>query len=114
MAGWQWILTPGHSPGHVSLWRASDRTLIAGAAFVTVKPESVYTTAMQTAEARASPVYFKIEWSGRNIRSYTGGPEAESFLTGMAPMHDANMNDALEILADFIQIVLRSILPTRL
>lgn len=31
MPGWQWLHTPGHTPGHVSLWRLSDRTLIAGA-----------------------------------------------------------------------------------
>src|SRR5436190_2417265 len=33
MPGWKWIHTPGHTPGHVSLWRESDRTLIAGDAF---------------------------------------------------------------------------------
>ena len=30
MPGWRWLHTPGHAPGHVSLFRASDRTLIAG------------------------------------------------------------------------------------
>ena len=30
MPGWRWIHTPGHSPGHVSLWREADRALIAG------------------------------------------------------------------------------------
>jgi hydroxyacylglutathione hydrolase len=30
VAGFQMIETPGHSPGHVALWRAGDRTLIAG------------------------------------------------------------------------------------
>lgn len=28
--GWEWILTPGHSPGHVVLYHAADRLLIAG------------------------------------------------------------------------------------
>ena len=37
---WRWIHTPGHSPGHVSLFREQDRTLIPGDAFVTVKQES--------------------------------------------------------------------------
>jgi glyoxylase-like metal-dependent hydrolase (beta-lactamase superfamily II) len=37
---WQWIATPGHSPGHVSLFRSSDRALIAGDAFATMKMES--------------------------------------------------------------------------
>jgi glyoxylase-like metal-dependent hydrolase (beta-lactamase superfamily II) len=36
MPGWRWIATPGHTPGHVSLFRDSDRTLIAGDAVTTV------------------------------------------------------------------------------
>lgn len=28
--GWEWILTPGHSPGHVSVYHAGRRLLIAG------------------------------------------------------------------------------------
>ena len=31
---WRWIHTPGHSPGHVSLFRDYDRALVAGDAFV--------------------------------------------------------------------------------
>jgi glyoxylase-like metal-dependent hydrolase (beta-lactamase superfamily II) len=30
MDGWRWVHTPGHSPGHVSLWRERDRALIVG------------------------------------------------------------------------------------
>lgn len=62
MPGWRWIHTPGHSPGHVSLWRDSDRTLIAGDAFVTTKPESAYATAFQTPEIHGPPQYFTIDW----------------------------------------------------
>jgi glyoxylase-like metal-dependent hydrolase (beta-lactamase superfamily II) len=29
-AGWRWIWTPGHTAGHLSLFRSSDDTLIAG------------------------------------------------------------------------------------
>src|SRR5438270_2061692 len=32
-AGFTVLDTPGHSPGHVSFWRASDRTLICGDVF---------------------------------------------------------------------------------
>lgn len=28
--GWEWILTPGHSPGHVVAWHPETRVLIAG------------------------------------------------------------------------------------
>src|SRR5690625_1838978 len=33
MPDWRWIHTPGHAPGHVSLFRDSDRVLLAGDAF---------------------------------------------------------------------------------
>lgn len=36
MPGWQWIHTPGHAPGHVSLWRAADGVLLAGDAVATM------------------------------------------------------------------------------
>ncbi|MBW3570937.1 MAG: MBL fold metallo-hydrolase [Gemmatimonadetes bacterium] len=29
-AGWEWILTPGHSPGHVTVYHAGTRILIVG------------------------------------------------------------------------------------
>jgi glyoxylase-like metal-dependent hydrolase (beta-lactamase superfamily II) len=32
--GWTWIPTPGHTAGHVSLFRAADRVLIAGDAIL--------------------------------------------------------------------------------
>jgi glyoxylase-like metal-dependent hydrolase (beta-lactamase superfamily II) len=38
--GWEWLATPGHSPGHISLFRSSDRVLIAGDAFATMDMES--------------------------------------------------------------------------
>lgn len=37
---WRWLHTPEHTPGHVSLWRESDRTLIAGDACTTIDSHS--------------------------------------------------------------------------
>ncbi len=37
---WQWFATPGHSPGHISLFRQSDRVLLAGDAFATMNMDS--------------------------------------------------------------------------
>lgn len=62
MPGWRWVHTPGHSPGHVSLWREADRTLVAGDAVVTTAAESAYATAFQTAELHGPPKYFTIDW----------------------------------------------------
>lgn len=38
---WEWLPTPGHSPGHVSFFRREDRTLLAGDAFGTVNSDSL-------------------------------------------------------------------------
>ena len=40
VAGWEWLATPGHSPGHISLFRPSDRVLLAGDAFATMNMDS--------------------------------------------------------------------------
>jgi glyoxylase-like metal-dependent hydrolase (beta-lactamase superfamily II) len=62
MPGWRWIHTPGHSPGHVSLFRATDRVLIAGDALTTTKQESAYAVATQKPELNGPPSYFTIDW----------------------------------------------------
>ncbi|MFJ8235933.1 MBL fold metallo-hydrolase [Ureibacillus sp. NPDC094379] len=62
LEGWKWIHTPGHSPGHVSLFRESDRALIAGDAFVTVKQESLFKVLVQDQEISGPPRYFTTDW----------------------------------------------------
>lgn len=62
MPGWRWVHTPGHSPGHVSLFRESDRFLIAGDAFVTVKQDSMYKVLVQKKEVHGPPVYLTTDW----------------------------------------------------
>ena len=62
MPGWRWIHTPGHSVGHVSFWRESDRTIIAGDAFVTTDQESAYAVAIQKAQMHGPPMYYTVEW----------------------------------------------------
>lgn len=62
MPGWRWVHTPGHTLGHVSLFRESDRALIAGDAFVTVKQESLYKVLMQELEISGPPRYLTPDW----------------------------------------------------
>jgi glyoxylase-like metal-dependent hydrolase (beta-lactamase superfamily II) len=42
LADWECISTPGHTPGHVSFFRSSDRVLITGDALVTVNLNSLW------------------------------------------------------------------------
>lgn len=62
MPGWRWVHTPGHTPGHVALFRETDRLLIAGDAFVTVKPESLLKVMVQEKEVHGPPAYFTPNW----------------------------------------------------
>ena len=59
---WRWIHTPGHAPGHVSLFRDYDRALVAGDAFVTTKQESLYAVLTQRPEVHGPPAYYTIDW----------------------------------------------------
>ncbi|MFZ7945825.1 MULTISPECIES: MBL fold metallo-hydrolase [Bacillaceae] len=62
MPDWKWIYTPGHTPGHISLFREQDGALIAGDAFVTVKQESLYKVITQTQEISGPPKYYTTDW----------------------------------------------------
>jgi glyoxylase-like metal-dependent hydrolase (beta-lactamase superfamily II) len=62
MPGWRWIHTPGHTPGHVSLFRDADRALISGDAFVTTEQESIYAVATQKQHVHGPPQYFTPDW----------------------------------------------------
>jgi glyoxylase-like metal-dependent hydrolase (beta-lactamase superfamily II) len=58
----RWIHTPGHSPGHISLFRDKDRLLLAGDAFVTVKQDSFYKVVTQKEELNGPPRYLTTDW----------------------------------------------------
>lgn len=62
MPGWLWIHTPGHTPGHVSLFREADRMLIAGDAFVTQRQEAASAVLTQRQEVWRPPAYYTTDW----------------------------------------------------
>ena len=62
MPGFRWIHTPGHTPGHISLFREKDGALLVGDAFVTVKQESLYKVLTQEQEISGPPRYFTPDW----------------------------------------------------
>jgi glyoxylase-like metal-dependent hydrolase (beta-lactamase superfamily II) len=59
----RWIHTPGHTPGHVSLFRDQDRALIVGDAFVTVRQDSLYKVFIQEQEISGPPRYYTTDWN---------------------------------------------------
>lgn len=99
---WRWIHTPGHTPGHVSLFREKDRALIAGDAFVTVKQESVYKVIMQKQEISGPPRYFTMDWSSarRSVESLAE-LEPSAAITGHGlPMKREELSSNLRLLVD--------------
>lgn len=59
---WKWIHTPGHSAGHVSFFRAKDKSLIVGDAFITVRQDSFYRVLVQKQELNGPPRYLTPDW----------------------------------------------------
>ena len=60
---WRWLHTPGHTPGHVSLWRAADRTLLAGDAFATMNLDSWASQVTHERELSRPPAPFTPDWA---------------------------------------------------
>ncbi len=62
MPGWQCIPTPGHSPGHVSFFRSSDRILLDGDAFATMNMDSWTGLLTGRRELSRSGAPFNYDW----------------------------------------------------
>ncbi len=102
MPGWRWVYTPGHTQGHIALWRESDRSLIAGDAVITTAQESAYAVLTQQIELHGPPMYYTEDWemakqSVEDLRDL----EPELLITGHGrAMQGAEMRAALDVLAD--------------
>jgi glyoxylase-like metal-dependent hydrolase (beta-lactamase superfamily II) len=60
---WQWVPTPGHTPGHVSFYRPSDGVILAGDAVTTTRQESTRDVITQRAMVWRPPAYFTSDWT---------------------------------------------------
>jgi glyoxylase-like metal-dependent hydrolase (beta-lactamase superfamily II) len=59
---WEWHFTPGHSPGHVSYFRAEDALLLAGDAFTTVNLDSFADLVTKNPQISLPPTPFTCDW----------------------------------------------------
>lgn len=62
LPGWRWIHTPGHTAGHISLFRESDRVLLAGDALATVDQDSAVAMITQATDFSVPPAPFTTNW----------------------------------------------------
>lgn len=64
---WKYIHTPGHTAGHISLFRERDKVLIAGDAFVTTKAESALSALTHLPQLSGPPKYFTSNWASAKV-----------------------------------------------
>ncbi len=59
---WKWFATPGHSPGHVSYFRSTDRVLLAGDAFATMNMDSWIGLTSARRKLSRADAPFNLDW----------------------------------------------------
>jgi hypothetical protein len=102
---WKYIYTPGHAPGHISLFRKRDKVLLAGDAFVTTQQESAWSVMWQTRKLTGPPRYFTYDWeaAAKSVQALAD-LEPEVVATGHGqPMKGEQMRKMLHKLADQFQ-----------
>ncbi|AMR34575.1 MBL fold metallo-hydrolase [Mucilaginibacter sp. PAMC 26640] len=67
---WKVIHTPGHTPGHISLFLPLNTTLIAGDAFTTTRAESAWSLMLYKKQVSGPPKYITSDWiaAGKSVR----------------------------------------------
>ena len=102
---WKVIHTPGHTPGHISLFLPLNTTLIVGDAFVTTKPESAVFALSNIKHISGPPRYMTTDWvaaeASVKILAYM---EPRIAATGHGPvMRGRELQEALRNLADHFE-----------
>lgn len=101
ITGWRWIHTPGHTAGHISLFRDADRTLLAGDALVTMDMDSWAEQIRRTPEFCNPPAPLTTDWvaARRTVEDLALlRPKAVGAGHG-APVAGDGVADALEMFA---------------
>lgn len=100
---WKIIETPGHSPGHISLFLPVNATIIAGDAVATTQTESAFHELISyTKKLTGPPQYFTTDWTAAaaSVRKIAKlNPKALASGHGPA-MRGRELQDALTELAD--------------
>ncbi|MBO9660660.1 MAG: MBL fold metallo-hydrolase [Chitinophagaceae bacterium] len=111
LPAWQWVHTPGHSPGQVAFFRQADRILISGDAIITVRQDSLYRVLIQKEEVCGPPVYLTTDWDAAedSVRKLAAlNPEWMIGGHGQA-MHGLQLRDELDkLVANFREVAVPS------
>ncbi|RFZ94459.1 MBL fold metallo-hydrolase [Mucilaginibacter conchicola] len=99
---WKVIHTPGHTPGHISLFFPLNTTLIAGDAFTTTRTESAVYTLSYMKKLSGPPKYLTTDWyaAARSVRKLAS-LQPRIVATGHGPvMRGRELLTALSFLAN--------------
>lgn len=99
---WKYYHTPGHAPGHISLFRQRDKLLLAGDAFVTTNQESAWSVITQNKKMHGPPKYFTYNWisAERSVKTLAELEPAIAATGHGKPMEGEELRHALHHLAD--------------
>ncbi|QDI92808.1 MBL fold metallo-hydrolase [Salicibibacter halophilus] len=104
---WQWLHTPGHAPGHIALFRESDRLLVSGDAVITVKQDELNKVYKQTQELQGPPRYLTTDWeAAKNSAETLYNLNPEMIVPGHGvPMFGQELHSQFEtLIRDFDQV----------
>ncbi|TSD66752.1 MBL fold metallo-hydrolase [Inquilinus sp. KBS0705] len=99
---WKVIHTPGHTPGHISLFLPLNTTLIAGDAFTTTPAESALSLLTYTKKISGPPKYITSDWiaAAKSVRKLAA-LQPRIAATGHGPvMRGRELQTELSLLAN--------------
>ncbi len=106
LPGWTWHHTPGHSPGHVSLFRGEDKMLIAGDALATVDLASLRHLLTKKQEIAVPPTPVTCDWvAARRSLAHLATLRPYTVAAGHGvPLSGAQVAGDLELFAEEFEI----------
>ena len=104
---WKVIPTPGHTPGHISLFFPLNTTLIAGDAFTTTQSESAFYLLTYAKKVSGPPKYITTDWiaAAKSVRKLAS-LQPRIAATGHGPvMRGKELQTELNLLANRFESV---------
>ncbi len=106
MEEWRFVETPGHTPGHVSLWRERDAVLIAGDALATMYVDSLRALVSRRTAVSPPAAPVTTDWyAARKSIEKLAALEPKVIAPGHGePMVGASATAGMQRLADMLRI----------
>lgn len=104
---WKVIHTPGHTPGHISLFLPLNTTLIAGDAFTTTQSESAISVLTYHKQLSGPPKYITTDWiaAAKSVRKLAALQPRIAATGHGSVMRGRELANALNLLANRFESV---------